>query len=61
LSFHLSLQLIGAALRVDRDFYSNIWRRNCDAAVQRSPGFEALDEMRRLVIGDAREAEGQPY
>src|ERR1700675_3330744 len=51
--------------RADRDLHPNIGRRNCDAAVERSPTFEALDELRSLLFGDAvqleRELHGVEY
>src|SRR5690349_24958824 len=35
-------------LRLGRHVDSDIRRRNCDAAVKRSPAFEAVDEIVRL-------------
>jgi len=47
-------------LRENHDFHPNVGRRNCDAAVERSPALEALDDPGGLVLGDAFEAEPEP-
>jgi len=50
----------GLGLRADGELHADIRRRNCDAAVERSGAFEALDEVCPLLLGDAVQAERQP-
>src|SRR5215813_6416108 len=41
------------------DLDLHVRRRNCDAAVERSPAFEALDEVAALRLRDTLETEAQ--
>ena len=46
---------------VDGYVHPHIRRRNCDAAVERSPALEFVDEQRALRFGDAVQRESQMH